>query len=83
MQIYCKNLVAAGLTKRVQTQRVYGIGLAHPLAPCINSFGKRERFDSGLEKCMLEYLDLRPDKMIQTSDLCRPMLSPCNTTATF
>jgi S-adenosylmethionine synthetase len=68
-----KNVVSAGLADRFELQVAYAIGVAHPLALTIDTFGTEtvapERIQGAVEACF----DLRPKAIIERLDLCRPI----------
>ncbi|MDD4291817.1 MAG: methionine adenosyltransferase [Clostridia bacterium] len=69
----CKNIVAAGLAKRVQLDLSYAIGVAHPLNVFANSFGTGILDDADLNALIREVFDLRPLAIIEKLDLNRPI----------
>jgi S-adenosylmethionine synthetase len=68
-----KNLVAAGLARRCELQLAYAIGVAHPLAINLQSFGTGSLPDARLEAIVEEVFDLRPGAIISGLDLRRPI----------
>jgi S-adenosylmethionine synthetase len=68
-----KNLVAAGLAKRVQVQLAYAIGVAHPVGIYVDTFGTSELPDSALAALLQEVFDARPAAIIAQLDLKRPI----------
>lgn len=68
-----KNLVAAGLAKRVEIQLSYAIGVARPTSIMVDSFGTGKVSDEELEKIVEENFDLRPAGIIKELDLRRPI----------
>jgi S-adenosylmethionine synthetase len=71
-----KNLVAAGLARRCELQLAYAIGVAHPLAINLQTFGTGLLPDARLEAIVEEVFDLRPGSIIATLDLRRPIYRP-------
>lgn len=68
-----KNMVAAGLAERLEIQIAYSIGVAHPLSICFETFGTG-RVDHGvLLDLVKKHFDLRPEAIIRTLDLRRPI----------
>jgi len=68
-----KNLVAAGIAERLEIQVAYCIGLAHPLSVSLESFGtERIEYDRMLQ-LVNKHFDLRPEAIIRTLDLRRPI----------
>jgi S-adenosylmethionine synthetase len=68
-----KNVVAAGLADRVEVRVAYAIGVAHPVAIGIDSFGTGRVGDSVIEGLIREQFDLRPAAIIRDLDLLRPI----------
>lgn len=68
-----KNLVAAGLADRLEIQVSYAIGVAHPLAINIETFGTGKVSDEIIAKLINEHFDLRPAAIIRNLDLRRPI----------
>jgi len=68
-----KNLVAAGLAKKVEIQIAYAIGVARPVAVFVDSFGTGAVSDEQLSAIVAENFDLRPAAIIEQLDLRRPI----------
>ena len=68
-----KNVVAAGLARRFELQVAYAIGVAHPLAINVNSFGTGTVTDARLRALVEDRFDLRPGAIIEALDLRRPI----------
>ncbi|MBA7485068.1 S-adenosylmethionine synthase [subsurface metagenome] len=68
-----KNMVAAGLAERLELQVSYVIGKAHPLSVSIETFGTGKVDQAVLCKLIDKYFDLRPEAIIRTLDLRRPI----------
>ena len=68
-----KNLVAAGLARRVEIQLAYAIGVAEPISIMLNSSGTGVVPDLELERCVGEVFDLRPVQIIKQLRLRRPI----------
>ncbi len=68
-----KNVVAAGLAKRIEVQIAYAIGVAHPVSLYVNTFGTGVIPDVELEILIRKHFDLRPAAIIRTLDLRRPI----------
>ena len=68
-----KNLVAAGLAKRLEIQISYVIGTAHPLSVSLDAFGTEQIGMEKLYQLVQTYFDLRPAAIIQAFDLRRPI----------
>jgi S-adenosylmethionine synthetase len=71
-----KNLVAAGLARRCELQLAYAIGVAHPLAINLQTFGTGELPDSDLAALVERSFDLRPGAIIAGLELRRPIYRP-------
>jgi len=71
-----KNVVAAGLADRLEVQVCYSIGVAHPLAVSIETFGTANVDDELTLKLIKEHFDLRPEAIIRRFDLRRPIYRP-------
>jgi S-adenosylmethionine synthetase len=68
-----KNLVAAGLCKRVEVQVAYAIGIPEPVSIMIDSFGTGVVSDEHLEGLVREHFNLTPRSIIKDLDLWRPI----------
>jgi len=68
-----KNLVAAGLARRCELQLAYAIGVAHPLAINLQTFGTGVLPDGDLAALVQRSFDLRPGAIISELDLRRPI----------
>jgi S-adenosylmethionine synthetase len=68
-----KNVVAAGLARRIELQVAYAIGVAHPLSLMIETFGTEEADPDHILKGIREVFDLRPAAIIRDLDLRRPI----------
>jgi len=68
-----KNIVAAGLAKRVEIQIAYAIGVARPVAVFVESFGTGTVTDDRLAELIAKHFDLRPAAIIEQLDLRRPI----------
>ena len=68
-----KNLVAAGLARRCELQLAYAIGVAHPLAVNVQTWGTSGLSDADLAGLVERTFDLRPGAIIETLDLRRPI----------
>jgi S-adenosylmethionine synthetase len=68
-----KNVVAAGLARRCELQLAYAIGVAHPLAINVETFGTGTMPDERLAGVIERTFDLRPGAIIRELDLLRPI----------
>ncbi len=71
-----KNIVAAGLSERLEIQISYSIGVAHPLSVSIETFGTAKVDQEVILNLINKHFDLRPGAIIQTLDLRRPIYRP-------
>jgi len=71
-----KNIVAAGLAERLEMQISYVIGVAHPLSVSIETFGTAKVDQEVILNLINKHFDLRPEAIIQTLDLRRPIYRP-------
>jgi S-adenosylmethionine synthetase len=68
-----KNVVAAGLADRCETQVAYAIGKAKPVGLFVECFGT-ERIPVGqIQDAVLEVFDLRPAAIVRDLELLRPI----------
>jgi len=68
-----KNMVAAGLAERLELQVSYVIGKAHPLSISIETFSTAKVNQAVLRNLIDKHFDLRPEAIIRTFDLRRPI----------
>ncbi|HEY3491211.1 MAG TPA: methionine adenosyltransferase [Candidatus Deferrimicrobiaceae bacterium] len=68
-----KNIVAAGLAKRVEIQVAYAIGVARPVSVFVDSFGTGVLPEEELARLITRTFDLRPAAIIERLDLRRPI----------
>ncbi|WP_368303111.1 methionine adenosyltransferase [Lacticaseibacillus rhamnosus] len=68
-----KNIVAAGLAKRVEVQLAYAIGVAKPVSVSVNTFGTNVISEQVIEQAIRENFYLRPAGIIKMLDLKRPI----------
>ncbi|MET0426788.1 MAG: methionine adenosyltransferase domain-containing protein, partial [Actinoplanes sp.] len=73
MRWVAKNVVAAGLAERCETQVAYAIGKAHPVSLLVETFGTETVPIERIEKAVAEVFDLRPAAIIRDLDLLRPI----------
>ena len=71
-----KNIVAAGLARRCEVQLAYAIGVAHPLAMNVDTFGTGSVDDGRILRLIGEEFDLRPGAIIDALQLRRPIYRP-------
>ncbi len=68
-----KNIVAAGLAERLELQVSYVIGVAHPLSVSIETFGTARVDQQVIVNLINKHFNLRPEAIIRTLDLRRPI----------
>jgi S-adenosylmethionine synthetase len=68
-----KNIVAAGLAKRVEIELAYAIGVARPVSVLVDSFGTGAIADDKLALLIEKHFDLRPAAIIRDLNLRRPL----------
>ena len=67
-----KNLVAAGVAKRLEVQLGYAIGVAEPLSISITTFGTAMYSDDVILRIIHQVFDCRPGAIIQHFSLLHP-----------
>ncbi|MGA8456825.1 MAG: methionine adenosyltransferase, partial [Streptosporangiaceae bacterium] len=75
MRWVAKNVVAAGLADRCETQVAYAIGKAKPVGLFVECFGTEQVPVERIQDAVLEVFDLRPAAIIRDLDLLRPIYS--------
>jgi len=73
MRHVAKNIVAARLAKRCETQVAYAIGVAKPVSVYVDTFGTGVISDERLAAIVLDNFDFRPAKIIEYLKLRRPI----------
>jgi S-adenosylmethionine synthetase len=68
-----KNIVAAGLARKVEVQVAYAIGVAHPVGFYIDTYGTETVAPERIEAAVKENFDLRPGAIVRDLDLKRPI----------
>ncbi|MGE5180264.1 MAG: methionine adenosyltransferase [Bacteroidota bacterium] len=68
-----KNLVGAGLADRVTVQVAYAIGVEEPVSVMVESHGTGKVPDSRLGELVRKHFDLRPQSIIHSLDLRKPI----------
>jgi S-adenosylmethionine synthetase len=71
-----KNLVAAGLARRVEVQLAYAIGVAEPVSVMADTFGTGSIPDEQMTDVIRAVFSLTPRAIIETLDLRRPIYRP-------
>jgi S-adenosylmethionine synthetase len=75
MRWVAKNVVAAGLADRCETQVAYAIGKAKPVGVFVECFGTERAPVERIQDAVLKVFDLRPAAIIRDLDLLRPIYS--------
>jgi S-adenosylmethionine synthetase len=68
-----KNIVAAGLAKKVEVQFAYAIGVAEPVSVMVDTFGTGTIPNSQITEIVRSLFKLTPKGIIETLDLRRPI----------
>lgn len=68
-----KNVVAAGLAKKCEVQIAYAIGVAEPVSVLVDTFGTNTVEEEKIAKAVSKVFDLRPQAIIETLDLRKPI----------
>lgn len=69
----CKNLVAAGIAKRIEIEVAYAIGMSHPIAVYVDTYGTGTMSDDKIVALIDKVFDLRPLAIIKQLGLDRPI----------
>lgn len=67
-----KNLVAAGLARKVEIELAYAIGVAEPVSVFADTYGTGITSDENIVEIVKEQFDMRPGAIIKTLNLLRP-----------
>ena len=68
-----KNIVAAGLARKVEVQLAYAIGVAEPVSVMVDTFGTGTIPDEQITDLIRAIFKLTPKAIIETLDLRRPI----------
>ncbi|HEY5996509.1 MAG TPA: methionine adenosyltransferase [Candidatus Deferrimicrobiaceae bacterium] len=68
-----RNVVAAGLARRIEIQVAYAIGVARPVSVFVDTFGTGRLSDDAIGRLVEKHFDLRPAAIIERFDLRRPI----------
>lgn len=68
-----KNIVAAGLAKKVQIEVAYAIGVASPVSVLVDAYGTSVVSEEKLAEIIKENFDLRPASIINNLGLRNPI----------
>ncbi|MCC5948762.1 MAG: methionine adenosyltransferase [Nitriliruptoraceae bacterium] len=67
-----KNIVAAGLARKVELQVAYAIGVSSPVSLNLETFGTEQADPAAILAAVREVFDLRPGAIVDALDLRRP-----------
>jgi len=68
-----KNLVSAGVSKRLTIQLAYAIGVVEPISIMVDTHGESSIDNLNIVRCIKELFDLSPAGIIKELDLLRPI----------
>ena len=68
-----KNLVAAGVAKRLEVELAYAIGVAKPVSIAVETLGTGVKTEEEIVSIIDKVFDLRPAAIIDALDLRRPI----------
>jgi S-adenosylmethionine synthetase len=68
-----KNLVAAGVAKRLEVQIAYAIGVPEPLSVRVDTYGTGKIAEDAIVGIINQVFDLRPGMIIKNLNLRRPI----------
>jgi S-adenosylmethionine synthetase len=68
-----KNIVAAGLARKIEVQLAYAIGVAEPVSVMADTFGTGAIPNSQITELIRAFFKLTPKGIIETLDLRRPI----------
>ncbi|MBW1605751.1 methionine adenosyltransferase [Lactobacillus sp. Sy-1] len=71
-----KNIVAAGLARKLEIQLAYAIGVAEPVSISIDTYDTSDVSEEDLTAAVRKIFDLRPAGIIKMLDLQRPIYEP-------
>jgi S-adenosylmethionine synthetase len=80
-----KNIVEAGLARRVEIQVAYAIGVREPVSVNVNTFGTAAPgvTEQAIMRAIVEVFDLTPAGIIGALDLRKPIYSPTSSYGHF
>jgi len=70
-----KNIVAAGLARRVEVQFAYAIGEPNPVSVYVNAFGTATVCEDDLNAAVGKVFNFKPTAIMKQLDLLRPIYS--------
>ena len=68
-----KNIVKSGAAKKCEVELAYAIGVSAPVSVLIDTFGTAKVDEEKIAEAVNEIFDLRPDAIIKSLDLRRPI----------
>lgn len=68
-----KNLVAAGVAKKIEVQIAYAIGVPEPMSVRVDTYGTGKISDDAIVEIIGKVFDLRPGMIIKNLNLRRPL----------
>ena len=68
-----KNIVAAGLARRIEVQLAYAIGVPDPVSIMVDTFGTGKVSEDKIRELIRSHFALTPKKIIESLDLRRPI----------
>ena len=68
-----KNLVAAGVAKKIEVQISYAIGVPEPLSVRVDTFGTSRIAEDAIVEIVNRVFDFRPGMIIKNLNLRRPL----------
>jgi S-adenosylmethionine synthetase len=71
-----KNIVAAGLARKVEVQVAYAIGVAKPVSVMVDTFGTGSVDETVIMRAVHEVFDLTPRGIIDALELRKPIYGP-------
>ncbi len=71
-----KNIVAAGLAEKCEVQLAYAIGVAKPVSVMVDTFGTSTLSEEAIADAVNKVFDLRPEAIIRSLNLRRPIYRP-------
>ena len=73
LRYLAKNIVAAGIAKRVELQASYGIGMSKPISLYVNTYGTGKISDEAIIDMLNKEFDLSPSNIINKLNLRQPI----------
>ncbi|MGF3066659.1 methionine adenosyltransferase [Facklamia sp. P12945] len=70
-----KNIVAAGIAKKIEIQIAYAIGVAQPVSVSVNTFESSDHSDAEIVRAIRQVFKLTPKGIIDMLDLRKPVFA--------